>query len=236
MRHRRVTASIQPPSSAFAGFRFPPEVILLAVRWYLRFGSSYQDLEELRTERGIEVDHVTLFRWVQRFTPILADAARPCRHRVGGHWFVDETYVKVSGTWRYVYRAVDQYGQIIDVFLSKKRDLKAAEAFFAGAIRSNGEPAEVTTDRAHTLVRVVAELLPAALHDTTQYANNRVEADHRRLKARLRPMRGLKQDRTASVVIRGHAFIQNLRRGHYELGVDARQGSPLLRPSTNSSG
>jgi IS6 family transposase len=224
VRHRRVTASIQPPRSAFAGFRFPPEVILLAVRWYLRYGLSYWDLEELLTERGIEVDHVTLFRWVQRFTPLLMDAARPCRHSVGGLWFVDETYVKVSGSWRYFYRAVDQYGQVIDVFLSKKRDLKAATAFFANAIRSHGEPAEVTTDRAHALVRVTSDLLPTALHDTTQYANNRVEADHGRLKARLRPMRGLKRDRTASIVIQGHAFIQNLRRGHYELGVDALPG------------
>jgi IS6 family transposase len=170
---------------------------------------------------------VTLFRWVQRFTPLLVDAARPCRHRVGSHWYVDETYVKVSGTWRYVYRAIDQYGQVIDVFLSKWRDLKAATAFFANAIGSHGEPAEVTTDRAHALVRVIAELLPVALHDTTQYANNRVEADHGRLKARLGPMRGLKRDRTASVVIRGHAFIQNLRRGHYELGMDARPGLTL---------
>ena len=167
---------------------------------------------------------MTLFGWVHRFTPLLVDAARPCRRSAGGRWFVDETYVKVSGSWRYVYRAVDQYGQVIDVFLSKKRDLKAATAFFADAISSHGEPAEVTTDRAHALVRVIAELLPAALHDTTQYANNRVEADHERLKARLRPMRGLKRDRTASVVIRGHAFIQNLRRGHYELGVEARPG------------
>jgi transposase-like protein len=94
-------------------------------------------------------------------------------------------------------------------------------------ITAHGEPAEVTTDRAHVLVRVVSELLPDALHGTTQYANNRVEADHGRLKARLRPMRGLKQDRTASVVIRGHAFIQNLRRGHYELGVDALPGLTL---------
>jgi transposase-like protein len=173
------------------------------------------------------VDHVTLFRWVQRFTPILVEAAMPCRHSVGGHWFIDETYVKVSGIWRYVYRAVDQYGQVTDVFVSKRRDLKAATRFFANAIRSHGEPAEVTTDRAHALARAIAELLPAALHDTTQYANNRVEADHGRLKARLRPMRGLKRDRTAHVVIRGHAFIQNLRRGHCELGVDARPGLTL---------
>jgi len=113
------------------------------------------------------------------------------------------------------------------VFVSKKRDLKAATTFFANAISSHDAAAEVTIDRAHVLVRVVSELLPDALHDTTQYANNRVEADHGRLKARLRPMRGLKQDRTASVVIRGHAFIQNLRRGHYELGVDALPGLTL---------
>jgi IS6 family transposase len=194
VKHRLRIRPIQPPSSAFAGFRFPPEVILIAVRWYLRYGLSYRDLEELLAERGIEVDHVTLFRWLQRFTPILVEAAKPCRHSVGGHWFVDETYVKVSGSWRYVYRAVDQYGQVIDVFVSTKRDLNAATRFFTSVITAHGQPTEITTDRAHTLVRVITELLPAALHDTTQYANNRVEADHGRLKARLRPMRGLKRD------------------------------------------
>jgi transposase, IS6 family len=183
VKRRRLVQPVQPPRAAFAGFRFPPDVILIAVRWYLRFGVSYRDLEELLAERGIEVDHVTLFRWVQRFTPLLVEAARPCRHGVGSHWFVDETYVKVSGTWRYVYRAVDQYGQVIDVSVSKKRDLKAATQFFADAIRSHGEPAEITTDRAHALVRVVTDLVPPALHDITQYANNRVEADHGRLKA-----------------------------------------------------
>src|SRR5436190_5594167 len=117
-------------SSAFTGFRFPTEIIVLAVRWYLRFGLSYRDLEELLTERGIEVDHVTVFRWVQRFTPFLADAARPCRHAVGDRWFVDETYVKVARRWRYVYRAIDQYGQIIDVYVSARRDIRAARRFF----------------------------------------------------------------------------------------------------------
>jgi hypothetical protein len=101
-------------------------VILLAVRWYLRFGLSYRDLEEILAERGIEVDHVTLYRWVQHFTPLLVDGARPCRHTVGDRWFVDETYVKVAGSWRYVYRAVDQHGQVIDVYLSQRRDSGAA--------------------------------------------------------------------------------------------------------------
>src|SRR5450759_240252 len=99
---RRSLSRLVPvvPSSAFEGFRFPPEVIVLAVRWYLRFGLSYRDVEELLAERGIEVDHVTVFRWVQRFTPLLIDAARPCRHAVGDRWYVDETYVKVAGKMR----------------------------------------------------------------------------------------------------------------------------------------
>ncbi len=92
-----------------------------AVRWYLRFGLSYRDLEELLAERGIDLDHVTLYRWVQRFTPMLIDAARPCRHTVGSRWFVDETYVKVAGVWRYVYRALDEQSQVIDVLVSKPR-------------------------------------------------------------------------------------------------------------------
>jgi transposase-like protein len=197
-------------------------VILLAVRWYLRFGLSYRDLEELLAERGIEVDHVSLYRWVQHFTPLVVDAARPWGHAVGGRWFVDETYVKVGGVWRYVYRAVDQHGQVIDVFVSARRGIGAAHTFFSAVIRVHDAPEEVVTDLARALSHVIGELLPAAFHNTAQYANNRVECDHGRLKARLRPMRGLKTDPTARVIVRGHAFIQNLRRGHYELGVDAR--------------
>jgi transposase-like protein len=209
------------PGSAFVGFRFPPEIIVLALRWYLRYGLSYRDVEELLAERGIEVDHVTIYRWVQRFTPLLADAARPCRHAVGDCWFVDETYVKVAGKWRYVYRAVDQYGQVIDVYVSAKRDTRAARRFFTTALDAHGEPMEIVTDRAAALRTAIDELIPAAFHNTEQYANNRVECDHGRLKARLRPMRGLKRDHAARVIVRGHALMQNLRRGHYELGVDA---------------
>ncbi len=222
MRPRRSCPVPRVPSSASKGFRFPPEIIVLAVRWYLRYALSYRDVEKLLAERGIEVDHVTIYRWVQRFTPPLADAAGPCRHTVGDRWFVDETYVKVAGKWRYVYRAVDQYGQIIDVLVSARRDLRAARRFFAGAIRAHGEPTEVVTDRAPALRAAIGSLIPAAFHNTEQYANNRVECDHGRLKARLRPMRGLKRDHSASVIIRGHALMQNIRRGHYELGIDAR--------------
>src|SRR6266446_6249452 len=211
MKRCRVVAPCASELSAFAGYRFPPEVILLAVRWYLRYGLSYRDLEELLAERGVTVDHVTLYRWVQRFTPLLIDAARPCRHVVGDRWFVDETYVRVAGVWRYVYRAVDQHGQVIDVYVSARRDIAAARSFFAAALSAHGHPDEVVTDRAPTLAHVIEELLPAGFHNTEQYANNRVECDHGRLKARLRPMRGLKTDRSAKVVIRGHAFIQNLR-------------------------
>jgi IS6 family transposase len=209
-------------SVSFAGYRFPPDVILLAVRWYLRYGLSYRDVEELLAERGVDADHVTIYRWVQRFTPLVIDAARPCRHSVGERWFVDETYVKVAGVWRYVYRAVDQYGQVIDVFVSNRRNVAAAAKFFEMMLAGRDRPREVTTDLAAPLLRVVHDLFPEVLHDTTQYANNRIECDHGRLKSRLRPMRGLRTDRTASTVIRGHAFVQNLRRGHYELGVQAR--------------
>jgi transposase-like protein len=216
MNRRRHSVSV-----SFAGYRFPPDVILLAVRWYLRYGLSYRDVEELLAERGIDVDHGTIYRWVQRFTPLVIEAARPCRHSVGDCWFVDETYVRVAGVWRYVYRAVDQHGQVIDVLVSKRRNVSAAIKFFQAMLAGREHPREVTTDLAAPLLRVVDDLLPEVLHDTTQYANNRIECDHGRLKARLRPMRGLRTDRTASTVIRGHAFVQNLRRGHYELGVEA---------------
>lgn len=195
---------------------------MVAVRWYLRYGLSYRDIEELLAERGVEVDHVTVYRWVQRFTPLLADAARFCRHRVGDRWFVDETYVKVAGVWRYVYRAVDQYGQVIDVLVSKKRDKPAARLFFQRALTGTKvTPVEVVTDAAAPYPGVLDELVASAWHHMEQYANNRVEADHSQLKHRLRPMRGLKTDRTAKIVIAGHAFVQNVRRGHYELGVEA---------------
>jgi transposase, IS6 family len=208
-------------TSAFAGFRFPREVISIAVRWYLRYGLSYRDVEELLAERGVTVDHVTIYRWVQRFTPEFIEAARPGRHVPGDRWFVDETYLKVAGKWTYLYRATDQHGQVIDVLLSVRRDLAAARRFFTRALRAGTIPAEVTTDRAPVYPKALDELVPSALHIVEQYANNPIEADHGRLKARLRPMRGLKCHRSARTLAAGHAFVQNLRRGHYDIATEA---------------
>jgi IS6 family transposase len=167
-----------------------------------------------------------VYRWVQRFTPLFAAAARPARHATGDRWFVDETYGKVAGRWRYLYRAVDQFGQVIDVLLAEQRDTAAARRFFTRAVTYGPAPVEVTRDKAGPYLRVLDELVPTAMHLTERFANNRIEADHARLKARLRSMRGLTRFRSADVIARGHAFVQNLRRGHYELATDA---SPPLR-------
>jgi len=144
MRTRR-PRSAAVARSAFAGFCFPPDVIVLAVRWYLRFALSYRDVEELLAERGVEVDHATVYWWVQRFTPLLAEAARPCRHVVGDRWQVDETHVKVAGRWRYVYRAIDQFSQVIDVFVSPHRDAAAARRFFQRELGAT----KITPGRGH---------------------------------------------------------------------------------------
>src|SRR5882762_5502470 len=162
-----------PPRSAFAGFRFPADVIVVAIRWYLRFNLSYRDVEELLVERGVEVDHVTVYRWVQRFTPLLADAARFARHSPGDRWFVDETYVKVNGVWRYVYRAVDQHGQVIDVLVSARRDADAARRFFRRALTTlKVTPVEIVTD--------AAKVYPRVLDDRS--------CDHRRVGVSTEPM------------------------------------------------
>jgi transposase, IS6 family len=137
---------------------------MLAVRWYLRYGLSYRDVEELLAERGIVVDHVTIYQWVQRFTLELIDAGRPSRHLAGDRWFVDETYLKVAGRWVYLYRAIDQHGQVIDVMASPKRDIAATQRFFAQALTTARRPTEVTTDRAPAYPRVLDELVPEAWH------------------------------------------------------------------------
>ncbi len=171
-------------------------------------------------ERGVEVDHVKVYRWVQRFTPEFVGPASPRRHVLGDRWFIDETYVKVAGRWTYLCWAIDQHGQVIDVWLSRRRDLTAERAFFGEALALGTVPIEVTTDRVPVYPRVLDEFVPGGLHVTEQYANNAVEVDRRRLKARIRPMRGLKRFRSARILAVGQALEQNHGRGHYEIATD----------------
>ena len=157
----------------------------------------------------------------------MIDAARPSRHVAGDRWFVDETYLKVAGQWVYLYRAIDQHGQVIDVLASPKRDLAATRRFFARALNAARRPTEVTTDRAPAYPRVLNELVPEAWHVVEQYANNPIEADHGRLKARTRPMRGLKRIRSAQVVCSG-------MRSFRTCAVDTTNSASIPSPAAGS--
>jgi transposase-like protein len=214
-RRRRTEQS----SSAFAGYRFPPDIIALAVRWYLRYRLSYADLAELLAERGIHVDPSTLYDWVQHFTPLYQEAARAYRHPPRGKWSVDETYIKVGGISQYVFRAIDEYGQVIDVFVSPTRDTQAAITFLQQAIaETDVRPQKVTTDKAAIYPPALAVVLPEVKHVASKLDQQAIERDHQHLKGRYRPMRGFKQMRCAQIVCAGYVFMRNLRDGFYPLG------------------
>ncbi len=225
---RRVTART---GSAFSGYRFPDEVIALAVRWYLRYRLSYVEVAELLAERGVAVDPSTIYDWVQAFTPRFIEAARKHHFPVGTRWWVDETLLKIGGRWRYVFRCLDEHGQIVDVYLSNRRDAGSAHAFFERALASsNGAPTRITSDKANCYPPALRALLPATEHRCSKYLNNRLERDHQFLKGRVRPMRRFKSIATANTVCRGHALIRNLGRGCTRLrrGRHRACGSLLL--------
>jgi len=204
----------QRSSSAFTGHAFPDDLIALAVRWYIRYRLSYADVVEWFAERGLIVDRSTIYRWVQRFLPLFQEAARLHRQPAGVKWQVDETYTRLQGKWAYIYRAIDQHGQVIDAYFSERRNAKAAHAFFERAITATGvSPTRVTTDKAKCYPPALRQVLPNVAHRCSRYLNNGIERDHGHLKQRLYPMRGFKQASSADIIARGHALIQNLRNG-----------------------
>ncbi len=173
---RRVTAR---SGSAFSGYRFPDEVIALAVRWYLRYRLSYADVVEWLAERGVQVDASTVYDWVRTFTPRFIAAARAHRSTVGKRWYVDETYLKIGKRWHYLYRAIDEHGQIVDVYLSDRRNSAAAEAFFEAAVETSCmPPTRVTSDKAKCYPSALRTVLPNVEHRTSKYLNNGLERDH----------------------------------------------------------
>jgi transposase, IS6 family len=215
----------------FSGHSFPPAVIGLAVRWYLRFRLSYADVVEWLAERSIAVNASTVFDWVQKFAPLYQDAAKAHRRRVGQRWSVDETYVKVAGRWGYVYRAIDEYGQVIEVLFREHRDTEAAAAFFRSALENTGvTPHTVTTDKAAAYPPALAAVLPEIEHITGKAEQQRIERDHQHLKGRLKVFRGCKTTGGAQRFCQAHGFIRNLRQGFYRLGAIPRNPKDAIRP------
>ena len=206
---------------AFKRLHYPADIIAQCVRWYLAYALSLRNLEEMMTERGIEVDHSTLHRWILRIVPLIDKAFRRHKRPVGLRWRMDETYIKIKGQWKYLYRAVDSTGQTIDFLLTAKRDAAAALRFFRKAIRHQGEPEVITLDKSSANKAAVDTLnigkSPAESITLRQnkYLNNLIEQDHRNIKRRIRPMLGFKSFRRAQTVLTGIEILSMLRKGQY---------------------
>lgn len=208
--------------NAFSRLHYPVDVIAQCVRWYLAYPLSLRNLEEMMAERGIVVDHSTLHRWVIRLVPLLDKAFRRRKRTVGRRWRMDETYIKVKGQWKYLYRAVDTAGQTIDFLLAAKRDAAAALRFFRKAIRHHGEPEVVTIDKSGANTAALAALNAGKPDEETitvrqsKYLNNLVEQDHRNIKRRTRPMLGFKSFRRAQTILAGIELIHMIRKGQFQ--------------------
>ena len=210
----------------FKGRHFDREVIILCVRWYLRYKLSYRDLVEMMAERGLSLAHTTIMRWVQRYVPEFEKRWSRFARPVGGSWRVDETYVKIKGRWTYLYRAVDKAGKTVDFLLRAKRDVAAAKAFFRRAFANCGRlPHKITLDGYQASHRAAREVL--AQHRggarteirSSKYLNNLIEQDHRSIKLRLGPMLGLKRFRNTAITIAGVELMHRIRKGQFKLGT-----------------
>lgn len=212
----------------FKGAQFPREVILFAVFFYLRYTVSYRDLEEIMAERGVRIDHATLNRWVAKYSPLIANAARRRKVPTDRSWRMDETYIKVKGEWAYLYRAVDKHGKTLDFMLSKKRNKAAAIRFFARALEVNGLPRKIVIDRSGANTAGINEInrmlrrfgCPIPIEMVRiKYLNNIVEQDHRAIKKRIRQMLGFKSFASASATLEGIEVANMIRKGQMTPGL-----------------
>jgi len=201
----------------FKGSHFEREVILWGIRWYVAYPISYRQLEEMLEERGVEVDHSTLNRWVVKYVPLLDRQFRDRKRPVGGSWRLDETYVKVKGEWKYLYRAVDKAGATVDFLLTAKRDREAALRFLRKAIGQHGTPEKITIDKSGANTAAIESY--NAEHETdiemrqVKYLNNIVEQDHRAVKRVTRPTLGFKSFRSAAATLAGVELMHMIRKG-----------------------
>ena len=199
------------------GMRFPIDVILVCIRWYAAYPLSYRHLEEMMAERGVSVDHSSINRWAIRFLPLIEKLSRKHKRLVGGSWRMDETYIKVKGVWKYLYRAVDKAGKTVDFLLTAKRDMAAAKRFFDKAMRENGDPEKVTMDKSGANKAAIDAInvgrdVPIVVRQV-KYLNNIVEQDHRAIKRVTRPMLNFKSFRCASCVLAGVELMHMIRKG-----------------------
>ena len=208
--------------SVFKRRRFLTEIILVCVRWYCKYGISYRDVAEMMRERDVSVDHTTIFRWVQRYAPEIEKRVRWYQGYRSASWRVDETYVRAGGTWKYLFRAIDKTGRLIDFMLSDRRNTRAAHRFLGKALRAMQDwpPTSITTDKLASYPKAIRRLqregqMPRDVrHRTSKYLNNIVEADHGAPKQVIRPTRGVQTMRTAYATIKGFEIMRMIRRGH----------------------
>jgi putative transposase len=209
----------------FKGTRFPIDVILVCIRWYAAYPLSYH-LEEIMQERGVSVDHSSINRWAIRFLPLIEKMVRKYKRPVGSSWRMDETYIKVKGVWKYLYRAVDKQGKTVDFLLTAKRDMAAAKRFFDKAMGANGDPDKVAMDKSGAnkaaIDAINAGRAVPILVRQVKYLNNIVEQDHRAIKRLTRPMLNFKSFRAASSMIAGIELMHMIRKGQFEInGAEA---------------
>jgi transposase-like protein len=207
------------------GMRFSIDVILVCIRWYAAYPLSYRHLEEMMEERGVVVDHSSINRWAVRFLPLLEKVFRQHKRPVGGSWRMDETYIKVKGAWKYLYRAVDKEGKTVDFLLTAKRDKAAAMRFFDQAMRNNKGPEKVTMDKSGANKAAIDEINAgreiAILVRQVKYLNNIIEQDHRAIKRMTKPMLNFKSFRSARNVLAGIELMHMIRKGQFMIeGAD----------------
>jgi len=209
------------PKHPFKWRHFQADIILLCVRWYLRYPLSYRNLEEMMLERGLTVDHSTVYRWVQDYSPQLEKRCRSHLRLNNDSWRVDETYIQVKGKWKYLYRAVDSSGNTIDFMLSAKRNKQAAKRFFQKVLKTtyNSSPRGINVDKNAAYPKAIKELKAegtlAQACDLRQnkYLNNIVEQDHRFIKRLVNPGLGFKSFSTARRTIIGYEIMNIIRKG-----------------------
>ncbi|MBM3605477.1 MAG: IS6 family transposase [Alphaproteobacteria bacterium] len=215
---------------SFKGAHFPKDVILHAVFFYLRYGVSYRDREEIMAEQGVRVDHATLNRWVVRYAGQVAEDARRRKQPTDRSWRMDETYIKVKGEWVYLYRAVDKFGKTLDFLLSKRRNKPAAIKFLARTMEANGLPRKIVIDKSAANTEGIKDInrmlkrfgCPVLIEMVRiKYLNNLVEQDHRFIKRRVRPVLGFKSFTSAASTIAGIDVVNMIRKGQFR---------PELRP------